>query len=228
MPHTIEDGQEHEQVGLERRNVVASGRARHVEADVVGEEPAAGHEEQVARQHHLLEEPGARLQHARAPASRVATYRSMRSLKSRPVEGSRRGGGAPWARSGPFQTRSAGWPPRGPPRSGARRRARWRARSRREAPPSPGRPLPEGDHGPPGRHGLERRDAEVLEGGEDQGAAARVELRRLGVVAPPVELDGRAGHGAKPRLFRPASPPRRGGGRDGWPPPPPGPRACTG
>src|SRR5215470_6494749 len=36
--------------------------------------------------------------------------------------------------------------------------------------------LPERDDGAPGRHGLERRDAEVLESGKDQRAAASIEL----------------------------------------------------
>src|SRR6266536_2155789 len=80
-PHH-ENGEEHQEIGLEKGNAVAGGRARHVEADVVGEEPAAGDEQQVAGQHHLLEEPRVRPQHATCSRHRAATYRSTRSLNS--------------------------------------------------------------------------------------------------------------------------------------------------
>src|SRR6266542_1372152 len=80
-PHH-KNGEEHQEIGLEKGNTVAGGRTRHVEADVVGEAQAAGDEQQVAGQHHLLEEPRMRPQHATCSRHRAATYRSTRSLNS--------------------------------------------------------------------------------------------------------------------------------------------------
>src|SRR5207253_6318321 len=60
----------------------------------------------------------------------------------------------------------------------------------------------EGDHGPSGRHRLERRDAEVRGGRKQQRATPRVELRDLGVAPPAEELDRRPRERAEPRLLR--------------------------
>src|SRR5262245_13074799 len=61
--------------------------------------------------------------------------------------------------------------------------------------------LPEGDDRPSRGHGLERRDPEVLERREDQRAAAGVERRDLGVVAPAEQLHGGTCHGPQPTLL---------------------------
>ena len=58
-----EDGQEHEQIGLEGRDAVPGGRPHDVKTYDVREQPGGGDEQEVAHQHHLLEEPRARPQH---------------------------------------------------------------------------------------------------------------------------------------------------------------------
>src|SRR5713101_3857662 len=77
-----EDGYEHQQVRLEERDAVDGGRPGDVEAHVIREEPGAGDQQEIAREHHLLEEPRARPQHGLRSARREARYRSIRSLKS--------------------------------------------------------------------------------------------------------------------------------------------------
>src|SRR6267142_666710 len=67
-----EEGKEHEQIGPDRRDAVPGGRPGHEEAHDVREEPGGGDEQEVARQHHLLEEPRARPQHRPRPSSRDA------------------------------------------------------------------------------------------------------------------------------------------------------------
>src|SRR5437762_2598492 len=51
----------------------------------------------------------------------------------------------------------------------------------------------QGDHRPPRGHRLEGRDAEVLDRGKQECATAGVQVGDLGIVAPPEELDMRAG-----------------------------------
>ena len=87
--------------------------------------------------------------------------------------------------------------------------------------------VPEGDDRPPRRHGLERRDAEILERGEDERPAARVELGDVGVVPPAEQLDGGPGERPKAPLLRARCRRPRAGAAGGWPPRPRGRRACT-
>ena len=165
---------------------------------------------------------------ARAPASRDAQVRArIRSLKSGRSKASAR-------------RRSALGSKRGDPDS-KRRMAATRSSTRLALEEEPGRglaaarrhhgleraALPQRDHRAARGHRLERRDAEVLERREDQRAAARVELRRLGVVAPAEELDRRARQGAKPSPPRARCRRRRDAARGGWPPRRRGRRACT-
>src|SRR5262245_48881236 len=77
--------------------------------------------------------------------------------------------------------------------------------------------LPEREDGPSRRHRLERCDPEILERGEEQRAAARVQVGHGLIVAPAEELDARPREGAQAALLgaRPhdEKPPPRAVGR---------------
>ena len=188
-----QDRQQHQEVGPERRDVAVqepAGRARRTRMKYDRTQHDATSAE-VAGQHELLEELRVRLQHWSRSASRPSRYALTRSLNSGRSKasarrlrafGSKRPGVALELADGEDQILDR-LPLEERPVGGSESLAAPRVS---RAPPRPraitGRPEAIASSG---------RDAEVLDRGEEERAAARVQLGHLGIVAPPEELDVR-------------------------------------
>ena len=141
-----EDGEQHQQIGMQRRNLAPEQRAQHVEPRGIGDQPAHSDDERSPASMMCSIGFRMRLQHRQCSASRARRYRSTRSLKKGRSKASAR------------RRRSFGSSGRRPPRGAPwrrcllrlpRERDRWAARSRPAATVSVAPPWPDASTGLP-------------------------------------------------------------------------------
>ena len=186
---------------------------------------------EIGGQRQVLEEARVRLQHAAAPwnarqrrsmyscTRRAKIGRSKRAARARRARGSKRAS----ARSNATMASASGVHRLLAEEDRGRRLvARVEPDHRLEHPAAAQR-----DRRPAGGRGLQRHDAEVLDGREEHRPAARVELGDLRVAPPAEERDVGAGQRSQAPRLGPLPDDQRAGAPDGWPRGWPGRRACT-